>query len=141
MNWPWKKKQTQEEVAEGYGSGTDGFGGYLPTLTPFFFAPLANQLTRNNDVYSSGYPPYPKAVSDHDKWYNNAYWGNRLPSSEVGTFGVSQRLWWKQYSPEQTIHVKQNLTGGAFPYGMSVQQSADILSQQSAAWKVSAGHA
>lgn len=115
-----------------------------PHLGYITFSPLPLEAERN-DYYSQGYT-WPKGQSDHAKWYNNSYWGNRLPPSQliIGTMypahqQVRQKTFWTQYSPEQTIRMKQNLTGGPFAYGMSVQQSSNILQQMSAAWRASTG--
>jgi hypothetical protein len=143
--WPFNR---QKKVVE---ADYDDAGGYFPPEPdmivrsgPVTFAPLPLEQSRN-DIYAQGYT-YPKAQSDRDKNYNNAYWGNRLPDSGVGIGipghgGVSQKMWWTQYSPEQSFIKQYSLQGGAFPYGMSMQQAADIMQQQQTAWKVSAGYA
>jgi hypothetical protein len=135
-------KQTAETNQGNY--NTDGFGAYLPRLVPFFYKPLPQDGIRNNDEYTGNY--FPRADSDFNNHYNNTYWGNRLPDSGVGigitgyASAVAQKTFWTQHSPEQRIRIQQNLTGGAFPYGTSIQQNANILANMSAAWAAQAGH-
>lgn len=135
-------KQHNETGMQNY--NTDGFGAFLPKLRPFFFKPLPNQATRNNDEYSGYY--FPKSDRDYNNHYNNTYWGNRLPDSGVGigitgySSRVAQKTFWTQHSPEQRIRIQQSLTGGLYPYGTSIQQNANILANMSAAWAAQAGH-
>ena len=110
------------------------------------FSPLPLEAERN-DVYTQA-GIWPKAQSDRYKWYNNVFWGNRLPDPYVGIGaagprfgGVTQKMFWTQSSPEQKFHNQWSLTGGYYPYYMSVQQAAQYLQQQQAAWASSAGHA
>ena len=109
------------------------------------FAPLPLEFGRD-DVYAQAYT-WPKAQSDRYKWYNNSYWGNRLPPSDVG-IGIAgwpghvpQKMFWTQYSPEQSFAQQWSLNRGMYPYQMSVQQAANYVQQQQAAWKARAGQA
>ncbi len=130
MSWfPRVNKESEESGVKPY--LTVGVG-------PVTYAPLPLQASRN-DVYAEGYT-YPKGNSDRYKWYNNTFWGNRLPDygNGIGIPGysaVTQKTFWTQYSPEQKGIQKYQLTGGPYPYGMSVNQSANILQKMSAAWR------
>jgi hypothetical protein len=102
-------------------------------LGPVSYSALPLELHRN-DVYAEGYT-YPKAQSDRMKWYNNTFWGNRLPDSGNGIGipgygGVTQKTFWTQSSPEQTFFTKWNLTGGPYVYGSSMQQVSNLQSNQ-----------
>lgn len=109
------------------------------------YAPEPLEFGRN-DIYAEGYT-WPKAQSDRYKWYNNVYWGNRLPPSDIG-IGIAgwpgyvpQKLFWTQYSPEQSFAMQWSLNRGNYPYSMSVQQAANYVQQQQAAWRAGAGNA
>lgn len=112
--------------------------GTIAPLGPVTFAPLPLEAGAN-DIFAEGYQ-YPKGNSDRYKWYNNTFWGNRLPDSGVGIGipgynAVTQKMFWTQYSPEQTAIDNWQLRGGPYQYKMSVGQSANILDRMTAAWR------
>lgn len=142
MKIPWLKKKVPDNRDEA-GAERVAPPGMLAPLGLLTFSPLPLEEQRN-DIFTQAYT-WPKAQSDRGKWYNNTFWGNRLPDSGVGIGipgfnDVSIKLWTTQYSPEQTFRKQWSLTGGVYPYGMSVQQSADLIQQQQAAWQAMAGH-
>jgi hypothetical protein len=141
MLFPWMMGAREKALDTTHSAAAMPGSPHLGFLT---YAPLPLEAERN-DYYGQGYT-WPKGNSDRYKWYNNTYWGNRLPPAEliIGTRyaphqQVRQKTFWTQYSPEQSIRLKQNLTGGPFSYGMSVQQSSNILQQMSASWRASTG--
>jgi len=125
----------------------DPMGDSLQPLDSLTFSPLPLEAGRN-DVYTQAYT-WPKAQSDWYKWYNNSYWGNRLPDPYVGIGAagpgypgsVIQKMFWTQYSPETKFAQQWALNGGPYPYKMSVQQTANYIAAQQALWASSAGHA
>lgn len=149
MRWAfWRREQEVEtsnddREAESWDPMTDS----IAPLGDFTYSPLPLEAGRN-DVYTQAYI-WPKALSDKYKWYNNAFWGNRLPDPYVGIGAagpaypgaVTQKMFWTQYSPETKFANQWSLQGGQYPYYMSVQQSADLIAQQQALWANSAGHA
>ena len=149
MRWQfWKRdidvETTNDKAAPEQWSPMHDSIAPLDNLT---YAPLPLESGRN-DVFAQGYT-WPKAQSDRYKWYNNAFWGNRLPDPYVGIgaggphiYGsVTQKMFWTQDSPETKFAKQWQLRGGPFAYGMSIQQSADIIAQSQALWAASAGNA
>ena len=151
MRWQFWRRDQDIEAYTGNdrleANSWDPMGDSIAPLGYFTYSPLPLQAGRN-DVYTQAYT-WPKGLSDKWKWYNNAYWGNRLPDPYVGIGaagphyhgGVTQKMFWTQYSPETKFASQWSLKGGPFMYGMSVQQSADIIAQQQALWASSAGRA
>lgn len=148
MRWKFWQRSQEVETSERNGPESwDPLGDSIAPLDNLTYSPLPLQATRN-DVYTQGYI-WPKGLSDKFKWYNNAFWGNRLPDSYVGIGAagpaypgaVTQKMFWTQHSPETKFAHQWALKGGPFPYGMSVQQSADYIASQQALWASSAGHA
>lgn len=150
MRWQFWRRDIDVETADTKDQtvdyGPDGAWNIAP-LDTMTYSPLPLEATRN-DVYTQGYI-WPKGLSDKYKWYNNAYWGNRLPDPYVGigaagphVYGsVTQKMFWTQYSPETKFANQWALNGGPFVYGMSVKQSSDIIAQSQALWAASAGNA
>lgn len=111
------------------------------TIAPFgqlTFAPLPLEAGRN-DIFAEGYT-WPKGKADRYKWYNNTFWGNRLPDSGVGIGvpgynAVTQKMFWTQHSPEQQAIKSWQLTGGPYPYYTSMQQNANIIQRMTDAWR------
>lgn len=151
MRWQfWRRDadiETQSDNDRMEAEGWDPLGDDIAPLSYMTYSPLPLEAGRN-DIWTQGYI-WPKGQSDRFKWYNNAYWGNRLPDPYVGigaagphVYGsVTQKMFWTQYSPETKFANQWQLNGGPFVYGMSVQQSADIIAQSQALWAASAGNA
>ncbi len=148
MRWQFWRRDTEIETAERDNPESwDPMGDSIAPLDYLTYSPLPLEAGRN-DIYTQAYT-WPKALSDKYKWYNNTYWGNRLPDPYVGIgaagphiYGsVSQKMFWTQYSPETKFAQQWALNGGPFVYKMSVQQSADIIAAQQALWANSSGHA
>lgn len=149
MKWAfWRKDiEVQDNNDRLEADGWDPLGDSIAPLDIMTYSPLPLEAGRN-DIWTQGYI-WPKGQSDRYKWYNNAYWGNRLPDPYVGIGAagpaypgaVTQKMFWTQHSPETKFAQQWALRGGPFVYGMSVQQSADIIAQQQALWANSAGHA
>lgn len=149
MKWAFWRRDSEVETADGKGAPEfwDPMTDSIAPLDTMTYSPLPLEAGRN-DIFTQGYI-WPKGQSDRFKWYNNSYWGNRLPDPYVGIGAagpaypgaVTQKMFWTQYSPETKFANQWALNGGPFVYGMSVQQSADIIAQQQALWANSAGHA
>ncbi len=92
------------------------------------------QPSPRNDFFTSyNYPP---AQSEHGRWYNNVYWGNRIPNSYmVGIPNVTNnlRFWPVQTSPAQTYF--NQLNHGTYGKAtLGVYGSASLLQQMSQAY-------
>jgi hypothetical protein len=146
MNWRFWHHGSLQNRDQDESIENDPIAGSVAPLGYITFSPLPLEEERN-DVYTQA-GIWPKAQSDRMKWYNNTFWGNRLPDPYVGIGaagpmygGVTQKMFWTQSSPEQKFRNQWSLTGGYYPYYMSVQGAAQYLQQQQAAWASSAGHA
>lgn len=148
MHWQfWKRDIDVETTDRENPQGWSPLHDSIAPLDNMTYSPLPLEAGRN-DIYTQGYI-WPKGLSDKFKWYNNAYWGNRLPDPYVGIGaagphyfgGVQQKMFATQYSPEQKFINQWTLKGGYYPYQMSIQQTADIIAAQQALWANSAGHA
>jgi hypothetical protein len=151
MRWQFWRRDQDIEVNDASNMRSGEYWSPLhdsiAPLSDLTYSPLPLEAGRN-DIYTQGYT-WPKAQSDWYKWYNNSYWGNRLPDPYVGIGAagpaypgaVTQKMFWTQHSPEQKFIKEWTLKGGYYPYQMSVQQSADLIAQQQALWAYSAGHA
>lgn len=149
MRWQFWHKHSEIEVTGDKGD-VESWSPMHDSLQPLdvlTYSPLPLEAGRN-DVFTQG-GMWPKATSDKGKWYNNTFWGNRLPDPYVGIGAagpgypgsVTQKMFWTQHSPETKFAHEWSLRGGAFPYGMSIQQTADYIASQQALWASSAGHA
>lgn len=148
MRWAfWRRDEDIETSDRDNPESWDPIGDSIAPLDNMTYSPLPLEAGRN-DVWTQGYI-WPKGLSDKFKWYNNAFWGNRLPDPYVGIGAagpaypgaVTQKMFWTQHSPETKFAQQWALQGGQYPYYMSVQQSADLIAQQQALWANSAGHA
>ncbi len=150
MRWkfwqPSEVENNRNDADTGMPAG-DPFQDSTAPLDYFTYQPLPLEAGRN-DIYTQAFI-WPKAQSDRMKWYNNSFWGNRLPDPYVGIGAagphmpgaVTQKMFWTQSSPETRFANQWALRGGYYPYSMSVQQSADYIASQAALWASSAGHA
>lgn len=143
----WKHTEVIEVPEDERALSGDPLGDSIAPLGDLTYSALPLEAGRN-DIYTQGYT-WPKGQSDRFKWYNNAFWGNRLPDPYVGIGAagpaypgaVTQKMFWTQHSPEQKFIKEWTLKGGYYPYTTSVQQTADYIAAQQALWASSAGHA